>query len=153
MKIGKMEVVKKYANAIYQNAMVGKQSISDILPKIENEELRNELDSEYSEFESVCLCVEKFADENKIEVEDNNILEKSRMWLSVNMGTLFDKTTRHITQLMLVGTVMGLTTCYKDKYDYKNVNSDLDKCINKLEDILNKNYDNLKKFLKCYDGE
>ena len=69
------------------------------------------------------------------------------------MGTLFDKSTRHITQLMLVGTVMGLTTCYKDRFDYKNVNSDLDKCIERLESTLDNNYDNLKKFLKCYEGE
>ena len=139
MRNGKLEIVRNYANAIYQNAMVGKQSISDILPKVENEELRAELDNEYSEFEEVCLCVEEFAKTNKIDIQDNNILEKSRMWLSVNMGTLFDKSTRHITQLMLVGTVMGLSTCYKDKYDYKNVNTDLDKCIDKLEKILDKN--------------
>lgn len=153
MRVGKLEVVKKYANAIYQNAMVGKQSISDIMSKIENEELRQELDNEYTEFGKICDEIEMFADANKIQVEDNNLLEKSRMWLSVNMGTLFDKSTRHITQLMLVGTVMGLTTCYKDRFDYKNVNSDLDECIEKLESTLDNNYDNLKKFLKCYEGE
>ena len=153
MKFSKMEIVKKYTNAIYQNSMVGKQSISDILSKIENEELRNELDFEYSEFGKICDKLEQFADNNRFNIEDNNLLEKSRMWLSINMGTLFDKSTRHITQLMLVGTVMGLTTVYKDRYDYKGVNTDLDKIAEELEILLDKNYDNLKKFLKCYEGE
>ncbi len=153
MRLSKMEVVKKYANAVYQNSMVGKQSISDILPKVANEELRNELDYEYAEFGKICDKLEKFAGMNKFQIEDNNLLEKSRMWLSVNMGTLFDKSTRHITQLMLVGSVMGLTTVYKDRYDYKGVNTDLDNIAEELEALLDKNYDNLKKFLKCYDGE
>lgn len=153
MKSNKLEIVKKYATAIYQNAMVGKQSISDILPKIENEELRVELDNEYAEFDKVCDAIESFAKANKIQVDDNNFLEKSRMWLSINMGTMFDKTTRHITQLMLVGTVMGLSTCYKDRYDYKGVNTDLDKIIQNLEETMDNNYENLKKFLKCYEGE
>ena len=97
MKFSKMEIVKKYTNAIYQNSMVGKQSISDILSKIENEELRNELDFEYSEFGKICDKLEQFADNNRFNFEDNNLLEKSRMWLSINMGTLFDKSTRHIS--------------------------------------------------------
>lgn len=151
--MAKIEGLKKYANAIYQNAMVGKQSCSDILPKIEDEELKREVDREYYKFDEICDAMELFAKSKKMEIEDNNIFEKSRLWMSINMGTMFDNSTRHITQLLLIGTVMGLTTVYKDRYDHKGVSTELDKILSDLETILDNNYNTLKQYLKEYNGE
>lgn len=151
--MAKIEGVKKYANAIYQNAMVGKQSCADILPKIEDAVLKQEVDAEYSKFDEICDAIELFAKSKKIDIEDNNIFEKSRLWMSINMGTMFDKSTRHITQLLLIGTVMGLTTIYKDRFDHKGVNAELDKILSDLEDTMDNNYNTLKQFLKEYKGE
>lgn len=151
--MAKLEGIKNYANAIYQNAMVGKQSCSDILPKIEDEDLKQEVDSEYYKFDEICDAVELFAKSKKIDIEDNNIFEKSRLWMSINMGTMFDKSTRHLTQLLLIGTVMGLTTAYKDRFDHEGVNAELDKILSDLECTLDNNYNTLKQFLKDYNGE
>ena len=151
--MAKIEGLKKYANAIYQNAMVGKQSCSDILPKIEDEELKREVDREYYKFDEICDAMELFAKSKKMEIEDNNIFEKSRLWMSINMGTMFDNSTRHITQLLLIGTVMGLTTAYKDRYDHNGVSTELDKILSDLETILDNNYNTLKQYLKEYNGE
>ena len=73
--------------------------------------------------------------------------------MSINMSTMFDNSPRHISQLMLIGTVMGLTTVYKDRYDHKCVNAELDQILDNLEVMLDNNYDNLKVFLKEYNGE
>lgn len=151
--MAKIDGLKNYANAIYQNAMVGKQSCSDILPKIDDEELKREVDSEYYKFDEICDAVELFAKSKKMPIEDNNLFEKSRLWMSINMGTLFDRSTRHLAQLLMIGTVMGLTTAYKDRYDHSGVSAELDKILSDLEDTLNNNYDNLKQFLKEYKGE
>lgn len=151
--MAKIEGLKKYANAIYQNAMVGKQSCSNILPKIEDEELKREVDREYYKFDEICDAMELFAKSKKMKIEDNNIFEKSRLWMSINMGTMFDNSTRHITQLLLIGTVMGLTTAYKDRYDHKGISSELDKILSDLETILDNNYNTLKQYLKEYNGE
>lgn len=151
--MAKIEGLKNYANAMYQNAMVGKQSCSDMLPKIEDEKLKQEVDAEYFKFDEICDAVELFAKSKRIEIEDNNIFEKSRLWMSINMSTMFDNSTRHISQLMLIGTVMGLTTVYKDRYDHKGVNAELDQILDNLEAMLDNNYDNLKVFLKEYNGK
>ncbi len=145
------EKITEYANAIYQNAMVGKQSCSDLLNKIENEELKQEVDSEYYKFDEICDALELFAKSNKIDIKDNNFFEKARMWMSINMGTMFNNTTRHIVQLLMVGSVMGLSTIYKDKFDHQNVNADLDRIIEDLEHTLENNYNTLKDFLKKYN--
>lgn len=141
----------KYATAIYQNVMVGVQSIRDIEDKTEDKKLKKELTDECEEFNKIAKSVQKFANKNGFSLEENNFFEKSRLWLSVNMGTMFDKSSRHIAELMLIGSVMGLLTCYKDKYDHKDVSLELDSIIADLEKTLENNFNNLKQFLKELD--
>ena len=137
-----------YATAIYQNANVGMQSINDILPKVESEDLATELRKEYAEYENISKKLRKFAQKNNFELKENNFFEKAKMWVSVNMSTLTDNTTRHIAELLLVGSVMGLSTCYKDKHDHKNVNSELDEILEELENLQETNFNRIKTFLK-----
>lgn len=139
---------KNYANAIYQNAMVGVQSIRDIIDKTDNINLKRELDREVRLFNQVADDVKRYAKNNAIEISENNFFEKSRLWLSINMSTMMDKSPRKIAELMLLGTVMGLITCYKDKNDHKGVDAELDIILANLEKIEDDNYLKLKTFLK-----
>ncbi len=150
-KSEKQEKLVCYANAIYQNAMVGKQSCSDLMSKIEETEFKKQVDSQYSRFDEICDRVELFAKSHNIDIKDNNLFEKARMWMSINMGTMFNNSTRHITQLLMVGCVMGLSTVYKDKFDHRGVSSELDAIIEDLEHTLENNYNELKEFLKDYN--
>lgn len=146
-----MEKVKNYATAIYQNAMTGIQSIRDIEDAVEDEGLRKELSFELERFNEIRKRIETFSSENGFEVQENNFFEKMKMLMSVKMSTLTDKSTRHIAEMLLIGTVMGLTTCYKDQSDHKNVSNELDAIVSDLEIIEEDNYSRLKKFLKKLD--
>ena len=146
-----MEKVKTYATAIYQNAMTGIQSIRDIEDAVKDKDLKEELSVEVEKFNGIRKRIEEFASENGFEVQENNFFEKMRMLMSVKMSTLTDKSTRHIAEMLLIGTVMGLTTCYKDQSDHKNVSTELDKIVYDLEIIEEDNYSRLKKFLKKLD--
>ena len=105
-----MDELKNYANAIFQNARVGSQSIRDIEDAVEDEGLKKELAREREEFNKIAESVIDFGKANRFDVEENNFFEKSRLWASIKMTTMFDKSTRHIAEMMLLGTVMGLTT-------------------------------------------
>ena len=146
-----MEKVKKYATAIYQNAMTGIQSIRDIEDAVQDTKLKEELSAEVEKFNQIRKRIEKFASQNGFEVQENNLIEKVKMLMSVKMATLTDKSTRHIAEMLLIGTVMGLTTCYKDQSDHKNVSDELDRVVRDLEIIEEDNYSRLKKFLKKLD--
>lgn len=144
-----MEKFKSFANAIYQNAMVGVQSIRDIEDAVENDKLKKELAREREEFNRIAENVKKYAESNGVKVEENNFFEKSKLWMSIKMTTMFDNSTRHIAEMMLLGTVMGITTCYKDKFDHKGVDKGLEKILQDLETTEDDNYLKLKTFLKC----
>lgn len=147
----KKEKLTKYLNAIYQNTKTATQSIEDILPKVTDTKLTNELLKEQDEYACLEKECENFAKAEKIEgLKDNNWIEKTKLWTSINMGTMMDKSSRNIAEMMLFGTFMGIVTCIKDKEDHKNISSELDEIIDKLYEFERKNIDRLIPFLKDY---
>lgn len=137
-----------YLNAIYQNTKTAMQSIEDIICKAKESELVNELSREAERYSQLAEECEKFAKENGIEnIKDNNWFEKARLWTSINLATLTDKSTRNIAEMMLLGTFMGIITCVKDKSDHKNVSEKLDQIIDKLYVFERENIDKLLPFL------
>lgn len=142
------ENLTQYLNAIYQNTKTAIQSIEDISTKVENALFMTELSKQQDEYSCLAKECENFAKAEKIEdLKDNNWIEKARLWTSINMGTMMDKTTRNIAEMMLLGTFMGIITCVKDKNDHKNVSSELDEILDKLEQFERNNIEKLIPFL------
>lgn len=145
----KQEEVTKYLNAIYQNTRTAIQSIEDIIDKTDDEKLKTELSNEQDEYNCLAKECENFAKGEKIEgLKDNNWVEKARLWTSINVSTMTDKSARNIAEMVLIGTFMGIITCIKDKDDRKNISSELDEIIDKLYEFERKNIDRLLPFLK-----
>ncbi|HIT61991.1 MAG TPA: hypothetical protein IAC38_00895 [Candidatus Caccovivens faecavium] len=143
------EKEEKYLNAIYQNIRTAIQSIEDIMPKSTDENLTSELSKEQDEYNCLAKECEAFAKAEKIEgLKDNNLIEKAKLWASVNMSTMMDGSTRKIAELMLIGTFMGVITCMKDKSDHKNISKELDELLDKLYTFERKNIDRLLPFLE-----
>lgn len=143
------EKEEKYLNAIYQNIRTAIQSIEDIMPKSTDENLTSELSKEQDEYNCLAKECEAFAKAEKIEgLKDNNLIEKAKLWASVNMSTMMDDSTRKIAELMLIGTFMGVITCMKDKSDHKNISKELDELLDKLYTFERKNIDRLLPFLE-----
>ena len=142
------ELITEYIDAIYQNIRTAVQSIEDILPKVKDSNLQKELANEEDKYITLEKECELFAKAEKIEgIKDNNWLEKAKLWSSINMSTMTDKTTRHIAELMLLGTFMGFVTCIKDQADHKNVSKELDEILLNLKELERKNIDALIPFL------
>lgn len=139
---------KDFLNAVYQNSKTGMLSIKDIIDEVKDQELSNELNREYGEYERLASKCETYASNENLDIKDNNFMEKAKLWTSIKMTTMMDKSTRHITEMLLLGTVMGLNQCYKDKFDFKNVNQDIAQLLQNLEEMEENNYEKLKGFLK-----
>ncbi len=144
----KQDKITKYLNAIYQNTKTALQSIEDIMPKTDNEALKSELAREQDAYYLIAKECELFAKSEGIEnIKDNNFIEKAKLWTSINMSTMMNSTTRHIAELMLLGSFMGVLTCIKDEYDHKNVSNELDEIITKLKNLEKDNINKLIVFL------
>ena len=130
--------------SIYQNCETAIKSIEDIEPAVENEELRAELREEmehYREFTKKCKSINP-------ELPDNNAFEKAKLWTSIKMATMFDKSTRHLAEMLLLGTVMGTLQCYKDISDYRSASHDLLELAGDLLRMEEGHFNYLKMFLQ-----
>ena len=98
---------------IYRNAQLAIQSIVDILPEVENEEIRTEILKEHEVYEDISARASMLARDKGIELKEPNPFKKAMMWGSIKMSTLTDNSRSHIAEMMIQGTVMGITALKK----------------------------------------
>lgn len=104
---------KKTAEAlaeIYRNAQLALQSISNILPETDDEEVRAELLSQHEMYEHFSAKAAMLAQDLGLEVKEPNPMKKVMMWGSIKLNTLTDNSRAHIADMMVQGTVMGVTS-------------------------------------------
>jgi hypothetical protein len=103
---------KKTAEAlaeIYRNTQLALQSISNIMPQVDDEETRNQLVAQHEEYERFSAKASMIAKDRNIELKEPNPFKKAMMWGSIKMNTLTDNSRSHIADMMVQGTVMGIT--------------------------------------------
>ena len=94
---------------IYRNTQLALQSIADILPQVEDSETRETLVSQHEEYEKFSAKAAMLAKDKGLEVKEPNPFKKMMMWGSIKMNTLTDNSRSHIAEMMVQGTVMGIT--------------------------------------------
>ena len=94
---------------IYRNAQLALQSISNILPETEDGELRAELSAQHEAYEHFSARAQIIARDKGLELKEPNPMKKAMMWGSIKMSTLTDNSRSHIADMMVQGTVMGIT--------------------------------------------
>ena len=94
---------------IYRNAQLALQSIHDILPQVDDEKVKNELLAQHEEYENFSTRACKIARDRDIQLKEPNVFKKAMMWGSIKMSSLSDNSRSHIADMMLQGTVMGIS--------------------------------------------
>ena len=139
---------EKLLISIYQNTSTALQSINDLTPKTEDERFKDLLNKQYQRYEVLKQKIEEVAESQNVNLKDNNWFEKAKLWSSIQMSTLADNSTRHLAELMLVGTVMGTLTCYKNKNDFGGASEQALELLKELERTEEDSFKELKKYLK-----
>ena len=138
---------QKALNDIYKNAHIALQSISDLLPAVDDEDIKKELQEEYEGYEKIIGNISTFMAENGIEPQDVNPFKKAMLWSSIKMKTMINNSKNQVAEMMINGTVMGINELTAMKNESKNLN---DEILSLLEDLLalEEEYEQrLKKFL------
>ena len=97
---------------IYRNAQLALTSISDILPEVENDAIRAEIMREHEEYERICGEAATLAKRYNLELKEPSPVKKAMMWSAIKMSTSTDNSKEHIAEMMIKGTVNGIT-CLK----------------------------------------
>ena len=95
---------------IYRNAQLALESISDILPAIEDGGIREEIMRQHEEYEKICSKAAALALKYNVDVKEPSAIKKAMMWSAIKMGTANDNSSQNIAQMMIRGTVNGITS-------------------------------------------
>ena len=100
---------KEVLTSVYKNAHIALQSISNVIDETNHPDMKRELTEEYDGYEKFIGKLSAYMKEVGCEPKDIGFLQKAFMFTSVKMNTLTDDSKSHIAELMIKGTVMGIT--------------------------------------------
>ena len=94
---------------VHRNCEYAKQSIADILPETDDAKIKEELLRQHEEYERIASKAALLARERAIELKNPGPIKKAMMWSGIKMNTMKDDSSAHIAEMMVQGTVMGVT--------------------------------------------
>ena len=88
---------------------MGQDAIHYILDKVENDDLKKELDIQYNKYKEISEKINnlypEYSDKNP---HETTAMNKAMTWYGIEMKTLMDTSTSKIAELLLQGTNMGI---------------------------------------------
>lgn len=109
---------------VYRNCQLALQSISNILPETEDTDVREELMRQHEEYEKIGGKAAILAKDRNIELKNPGMMKKAMMWSSIKMNTMTDNSRAHIAEMMVQGTVMGITALENSIGEMSDENAD-----------------------------
>lgn len=134
--------------AVFQNTSTAIQSIENSLNEMDNLNFINELVEQLNNYKRLSLETEKLASKMNLDIKDNNGFEKARLWTSIKLNTLFDKSERQFAEMFYVGTTMGIINMIEAIEDGRDSEY---ACLLKANELLKleeKNLELFKRYLK-----
>lgn len=132
--------------AIYQNLQTAIQSINNVLDKVKDSRLKKELKHQFKEYDAFIERCEDLAQKEDIKLQENGFFKKAKMWISVNMATMLNKSNRKIASINIVGSTMGVIDLISVISDCKSGDKEL---VNFGKEVLKYEEENVEK-LKPY---
>lgn len=108
--MGELKKDSEILAEIYRNAQLGVTSIVDIMPEIDDEAIKEEIMREHEEYERICSEAASLAKKYDLELKEPGPVKKAMMWSAIKMGTASDNSAQNVAQMMLKGTVTGITS-------------------------------------------
>lgn len=105
---------------LYKNIKMGADSIINIMPKVENGKLRDELTAELNRYEDFAKQLSDLLYSIGGKPEEEGVFAKLMAKAGMAMNTMMDSTASHIAQMMIEGATMGITENTKLIREYEN---------------------------------
>lgn len=134
-------------NYIYQNAEMGKSTISQLIDISPDEEYKKLLQSQLQEYTSIYESADKKLKEINKEAKNINTFLKVQTYIMINLKTLVDKSPSHISEMLIQGSTMGIIDLTKKLKEYDGADQEILSLANKLLQFEQNNVEECKKYL------
>lgn len=135
-------------NYIYQNSEMGTDTIEHLIGIAEDENFKSTLRSQFDEYKMINDITNEKLKEKYKEPKDINAFSKATTYMMINLRTLTDKSTSHISEMLIRGSTMGIVDITKKIKEYSNADKEIVDIANKLLEFEQRNVEECKKYLQ-----
>lgn len=100
-------------NEINKAAKMGMDSISYVIKKVGDENMKENLTTQFSEYGRIVDRVNNQFDKYGEIPDEAPVSDKMMSWTGVQLNTIKDKSNSHIAEMMIQGGDMGIIECQK----------------------------------------
>lgn len=113
-------VTKKFLDSLYKNVKMGADSIIDLMPKVSDTKMREEMTAELEHYEKYAKEIRNLLFESGEEPKEESFMAKMMSKMGISINTMMDSTSSHIADMMIQGATMGVTDTTKLIREYEN---------------------------------
>lgn len=132
---------------IYQNTKMGEESIDAVLPAVHDNELANIIEAQRNGYTELSLKAHKQLIKHGEDVKDNSAFTKATLFAGVKLNTLTDKSSSHISEMMIQGSNMGVIDLTKKLNEYEEISPDVRGLVDEVVQFEQNSIQQLKNFL------
>ena len=135
-------------SVIYQNAEMGKDTITHLIEITDSVDFRKRLEAQLIEYQGIFDRADQAIQQQKKTVEGIGPFAKISSYMMINFKTLADKSPSHIAEMMIQGRTMGIVDMTKKIKELQSeVSPEVLKLAEKLLKTEQSNVEEMKKFL------
>ena len=138
---------EKILKNCYKNVQMAILSLDDVLPKCEGK-IVDELTSQRDGYEALLSEIAVIMHNRGLELTEVNTMQKTMLSASISLKTMADDSPSHIAEMVLKGSIMGITELLKDLSEYEHVlDEDVYNIVEKVKNFEEACEQKLKTFL------
>lgn len=132
---------------IHKGACMGIDAISFVLDKVEDKNLKAELEKEEQDYNAIKRDIEEiYPKYNEGKPHETSAMTKAMTWSGIEMKTLMDNSTSKIAELLLQGVNMGVIEGRRI-LNKKKINKEVNDLVSRYVSMQEKSVENLKRYL------
>ncbi|MEL7610793.1 MAG: hypothetical protein AAGU74_14975 [Bacillota bacterium] len=134
-------------NFIYQNAQMGVNTTEQLIKIVEDAAFRKQLEAQHGEYQSFLNEATEKLHQSGCDEKGINAFDKIKTYLMINLQTLADRSPEHISEMMIIGSNMGVINAVKNIKKYSGAERDILELMQRLLQFEENNIQSLKEFL------
>jgi hypothetical protein len=132
---------------VYKAAQMGFEASEQILPKVQDVSLRQQIDDQRKNYKGMSLKARALLRENGESPQKEKLYQKAMLKGAVQMKTMTDCTASHIAELMINGTTTGIIDMTKKLNRLDHADEEAKRLAEDYLENEKKNIENLKSYL------
>lgn len=130
-----------------KGACMGMDATKFILDKVEDDDLRKELENQYKEYKKMVDKIgELYPEYSRKEPHETTLMNKAMTWYGIQMRTMNDQSNSKIAELLLQGTNMGIIEGRR-LLNHKGTDEEVNKLVEEYVDMQESAVEKLKTYL------